>query len=650
MSRTLGIIAALVAASCTSDSVQPPDAGGSGDSSGDDAVLDEGADDGNEAGSSDGDGTVSPAPEIRAAPMAVSPGGRLYLVSDELPRRLVPDIDGRGFGEPTHILQADFPGALYRVPDDMPLGDATLFVRRDGEPESFVEQAIAVEPRRFVDVASDVGLDIVHDPAGSDPECAESHTGLAFGDIDGDGDADLFIGHVGRGGQLMENTGNDADGLPRFVDATEDFGLDGVDGVSMATFVDLEGDGDLDLFVGRLGENRVFDNRRIPDGQTRFVDVTAALGLGVENQRTMGVAFGDYDGDDDLDLYVVNHAYCFPAPDSEVRAGDHLYENVDGTFVDQTPQITGDSTGSVGFSASWVDIDGDIDVDLVIINDDVGGEIGQPNAVWRNDGSDPDGGWVFTDVSEASGVAIPSVNGMGLALGDVNGDGAVDLAFSNIRDNHLQLGSGDGTFVDISEAAGVQRGRLPWNRDSITWAAHLLDHDNDGDLDLYYSGGRIKGTSVIPDALFDNVGEDPPRFDDVTWTSGMAHPGHGKASVLVDLDRDGALDIVTTAWGETLSVYHNRAAGQHHWLAVDLVGRGGNREAVGALVELTAGPQVQTCFMTNRPALGGGGETTCHFGLGGLDVVDALRVRWPDGQWQTQPAPTVDQRIVIEQP
>jgi len=600
------------------------------------------------SGSTDDDASLENAPVIVVAPDVVARGTRLYVMVD-LPMQLLElELGGQVLDLPRQPLLTDLPGALVPLPDDLPLGPATLAVRRLDEPAPPGEHALEIVAPRFVDVAVATGLAQTHDVTGAPPECAESHTGLAFGDYDGDGRMDVFVGHVGQGGRLHRNVGDrDGDGLPEFEDATAAAGLAGLDAVAMATFVDLEGDGDQDLFVGRRGENRMLRNRLVPDGQPGFEDATAALGLHGYDQRTMGAAFGDYDGDSDLDLFVVVHAYCFPEAGNEIRPGDHLYRNDGDRFVERTEDLPGPRVGTIGFSAAWVDVERDGDQDLVVINDDVGGNIGGPNALWRNDGPAEGGGWRFTDVSLASGVGIPGVNGMGLALGDVNGDGLVDMAFTNIGDNVLLLNAGDGTFVDVTEAAGIARGLLPWDRESITWAAHLFDHDDDGDLELYFSGGRIKGMQqLVPDAFFDNLGDG--RYEDLTWAGGLSDPGHGKASALIDLDRDGAWELATAAWGEDLRVYHNRvdrSATGHHWLDVELQGRGANRDALGAIVELDTEAGTQTCFHVQRPSLGGGGETACHFGLGPATEVLAVRITWPDGTSAEPPVPAVDQRV-----
>lgn len=600
------------------------------------------------------DSPVPPPPIVIDTPDAAARGARLYVVLED-PVSVVDITLGDLPLPPDLLLRADNPAALYLVPADAPLGPTTLTVARREDPRSATVVPLRVVDPMFADVTDTVGLAQTHDAADHPVECADSHTGIAVGDYDNDGAPDLFVGNVGSRGTLHRNLGDpDGDGLPTFEDVTTALGLDTGPQVSMATFIDLEGDGDLDLFVGRRGHNRVYENALVPEGTVRFDDVTAQLGLDQHDQRTMGVAFGDYDGDDDLDLYVVNHAYCFPQPQFEIRSEDHLYRNDNGVFVEVTSLLDPEVVAPIGFSAAWVDIERDGDVDLLVINDDVGGEIGDPNVLWRNDGPGEEGSavsWRFTDRSLVSGVAVPGVNGMGLGLGDVDRDGFVDLSFSNIGANYLLLNRGDGTFEDVSQAAGVQRTLLPWSRRSITWATHLWDHDNDGDLDLYFSGGRIKGEAWIVDAMLVNDGTG--QFVEQTWAAGLTDPNSGKASALLDLDRDGSWEFATTAWAAPLKLYQNRsphlAAAPAHWLDVELLGRGGNRAAIGAIVELRTAGGTQTCFHSGQPSLGAGGEPTCHFGLGPDTVVEALSITWPDGQISTPTVDGVDRRLLVVQ-
>jgi hypothetical protein len=512
----------------------------------------------------------------------------------------------------------------------------------------------------FVDVAEATGLANLHDVTGHPGQCAESQTGVAFADYDNDGDSDAYVGNVGSPGRLLRNDGPPgAGGLPRFVDVTQELGLT-VDDVASASFVDYDNDGDRDLHVGRRGPNVLLQNRLVEDGAALFVDVTEDAGVAGGEQRTMGAAWGDYDGDGDLDLYAVNHARCFPVDGSVLDSQDRLYRNDGGAFVEVTEALLGVDAGSpvhsLGFSAVWVDVELDGDVDLIVINDHIGGLSG-PNALWRNDGAGGPGGWQFTSVAGAGGLAIPAgaggegANGMGLAIGDVDHDGFVDVAFTNIGPNYLMINQRDGTFVDVSEELRTRRGVLPWQTPSITWAVHLFDYDNDADLDLYYAGGDILGNREIPDALLRNDGD---RFREATWAAGLAAFGHGKGSALVDLDRDGNLEFATAHWASPLRVFHNRQAElgtPRRWLVVELVGTTSNRDALGSVVAVEAeGLPRQTCFHSGNPSLGAGGELACHFGLAGAAKISRVEVTWPDGQVSTPDPPALDSRVTYTQP
>ena len=605
-------------------------------------------------------------PRIERSTASTTPGSSVFVQTDvpiaEVELRLgglrltEPPILGGGVNDPR--------GALFALPPELGLGAAELRVRSRGAAADSDAATVTIVAPTFVDVAEATGLLQVHDVTGHPTHCAWSSTGLAFGDLDNDGDSDFYVGNVGSPGRLLRNDGDaDGDGLPTFVPVTAELGLAGVDNVSMASFMDYDNDGDRDLFIGRRGANVLMQNRLVETGAPGFLDVTAAAGLGADSQRTMGVAWGDYDGDGDLDLYVVNHALCFPRKGSELRPQDHLYRNDAGVFTEISDQLDlGPDSPllSLGFSAMWLDYDRDGDPDLIVINDQIAG-LGGPNALWRNDGpGDQPGAWRFTSVGAASGLAIPAdetgegVNGMGLAIGDVDHDGYPDIAFSNIGPNYLLLNRGDGTFRDISAKAGMRRGVLPWGKRSITWAVHLFDYDNDADLDLYFAGGKIHDESLIPDALLRNEGAGYPEgayFTEVTWAAGLDDLGSAKGSALVDLDRDGALDLATAHWADRLRVYHNQRPGpQGHWLSVDLVGTTSNREALGSVVELEtpSGPR-QTCFRTPNPSLGAGGELACHFGLGAETTISKITITWPDGQVTKPAPPTVDARVTYTQ-
>lgn len=591
----------------------------------------------------------------------VRAGGSFYaLTRDPDPGALRAEIEGVRISDGPRFASEGSYVAVYTLPEDLAAGptEVTLTDPTGGAQRLPVEVVIPT----FVDVAAQTGLDPVHDVSGWPSACAQSLTGIGFADVDLDGDLDAVFGNIGADSLFFRNDGDrDGDGLPDFVDDTAGIGLLGHDRVANVSFVDYDNDGDPDLFLGRRGENRLLRNRVIPDGRVGFDDVTASSGLAGLEQRTMGSGWGDYDGDGDLDLYVVNHAWCFPNNDPEVdhRGADHLYRNDAGVFVDVSellPDDFGEVTRRFGFTAIWVDYDRDTDLDLFVFNDHVAG--GGSGVLFRNDPGM--GERRFTNVAPATSFSRgpdalgKGINAMGGAVGDVNHDGLPDVAFSNIGPNFLLLSAKvDGAFVfrEASEQAGVQRTFLPWEDRSVTWATHLFDGDNDGDLDVLYVGGVLKGLEPQPHAFFENKGDN--TFVDRTWAVGLESPRHGKGSALVDLDEDGFLDLVIANWSDRLEVYHNaaRARGNaNHWLAFELVGDGErvSRDAFGSILEVTTPDGVvHTCFRNPMPSLSGTGDPACRVGLGEFTRVDTVRVFWPDGSTQDVAVDAVDRRIVV---
>ena len=290
----------------------------------------------------------------------------------------------------------------------------------------------------------------------------ESNHGIAWGDYDNDGDLDLFAAHFqfGAADQLYRNNGNGT-----FTNVASQAGVNSSTGSQGAAWGDYDNDGDLDLFVAMRGSNalgspnKLFNN----DGTGIFTEVD--VGFGAYNDRSQTGTWGDFDNDGDLDLYVAN---------SSGNPGDvenKLYRN-DGndTFTDISGAAGVDSPGNDSTAPIWVDYDNDDDLDLWVSNND-DGEIGN---LYRNDGSQS-----FTDVAATAGLSIRSI---AAAWMDYNADGYQDLyvtrnAAHPSQANSLYRNNGDGTFSDAALSAGVAG-------DGDSRAAAWGDMDRDGDPDL----------------------------------------------------------------------------------------------------------------------------------------------------------------------
>lgn len=333
----------------------------------------------------------------------------------------------------------------------------------------------------------------------------------AWGDYDGDGDADLFVGFNGVANRLYRN---DA-GI--FTDVAAAAGVADARPTRAAAWGDVDADGDPDLLVGFTpgagGVLRLYRN----DGG-RFADVTRESGVTIDSGAVRQPAFVDVDGDGDLDLYIAFR-----------DKPNVLFRNEGGRFADVASSLgLADARKSVG--GTWFDMDGDGDLDLYQGNMD-----GDANALWRNDGAR------FTDIAVEAGVEWggrpPNDKARGTVrtcAADVNGDGRLDLLTANYGTNGLFLNRGDGRFEDVSAAWGV-------NIDSHFDTCALADFDNDGRIDLYVNG-TVTGGKSYRDYLLRNTGT---RFEDVTPDSIAAlESDHG--AQWHDFDADGDADLALT--------------------------------------------------------------------------------------------------------
>ena len=291
--------------------------------------------------------------------------------------------------------------------------------------------------------------------------------------------------------------------------------LFGAPGAQPNAWADFDRDGDLDLFVGmRYSANRLYRN-----DAGHFVDVAPTLGLD-DLEDTRAAAWGDYDGDGDPDLYV-----GYP-----VNAGipNRLYRNDDQIFVNVAMGLGMDLVGTTR-QPSWIDYDGDGDLDLFVAMRD------QPNRMFRNDGPPA---WTFTDVTAESGLGDPRRT-VGVAWFDFDRDGDLDIHVSNQNgdEDAFLRNEGDGTFMDIAPALGMNHPNRGDEYGSV--APAVTDYDNDGDLDLFIA-------TYGPDILWSNNGDG--TFTDVTDPATLGADYHSTTAAWGDADNDGLSDLIVTSY------------------------------------------------------------------------------------------------------
>lgn len=502
---------------------------------------------------------------------------------------------------------------------------------------------------RFTDVSEAAGVVVAH-AAVVDVMRMGVGTGAAWLDYDADGDLDLYVTQ-GEGPNALFRNGGDG----TFTEVAGALGAADADhagaGVAVA---DYDNDGWPDLYLANSDADVLLKN----DGGTGFVDVTAVAGFPLdERARGTSAAWGDYDGDGFLDLYVTNH---MDLRGLSFDSQDRLYHNDgDGTFTDVSVMLDAEAISGYGFIGGWTDYDNDGDVDLLLVNDCPFGEEGryQPTRLFRNDGGTDPLAWVFTEVSETAGVDHCR-HGMGFAAGDYDRNGWIDYFYTNIGKRTTLLTNDRGTFADRAEAAGVFVGFDPSDpgapfQGTFSWGATFFDYDRDGWLDLYVAAGALPlgaGTqNPQPNALFHNTGDG--TFTDVSAESSIALPDPSRTSIVGDYDGDGDLDLFVVNVGEEGRLFRNERDDDRHYLIVDLEGTASNRDGIGARVTVTTPDgAVQHVETRSGSSLGGTDAPAAFFGLDDQTTAASLRIRWPSGTVQTLTEVAADQRLKVVEP
>ena len=517
---------------------------------------------------------------------------------------------------------------------------------------------VNAEGPRFQRVDAEWGIDFQHHSAASGRYymVETNGGGVTLFDADDDGDVDLFFadgaplpGYEGSEprSKLYRNEG------ARFREVAEALPLEGVY-ASGAVAGDLDGDGDLDLYVTAFGPNRVLWNR----GDGTF---EASADTGAEDARwSASAALADADGDGDLDIYVANYVdfrldhniacgdprrqlrgYC--GPDVYNGERDSFFRNRgDGTFEDATAAAGLSEATGAGLAVVWSDLDDDGHSDLYIANDLT------PNFLFRNRG---DG--TFEDRSLLSGTSYgprgTAEAGMGIAPGDFDGDGRLDLVVTNYEGETQALYSQRGPllFTDLRFAAGLAEPTLR----QLAFGAGTADLDHDGDLDLAFANGHVRENAEAfsassryrqPNQIFENVGRGRFKLAD----AGLDHAAASRGLAFGDLDGDGDLDLVITNVDEGPEVYENLHPGAgKDALRITFRRTEGERFSTGTKVFL-AGETLRA----RREVLAGSSylsqdALTVHFGTADEATVD-VTVQTPDGSKRTLRKVPTGQRLV----
>jgi len=516
---------------------------------------------------------------------------------------------------------------------------------------------LAAPPAQFLDVAEKSGITMSNIFGGKDTKkyiIETTGTGVAIFDYDNDGWPDIFLvnGTTLDGADKAATNHlyrNNHDGT--FTDVTKPAGLAGPAGWGQGTCVgDYDNDGWEDLYVTYYGKNRLYHNNKGVFAEVAEKSGTAGSGKAWGS----GCAFVDYDRDGLLDLVVANYVdfdlATAPAPGERAScvwkgvpvmcgprglppAKNILYRNLgDGKFADITAKAHIDQTpGHYSLGVAIFDLDNDGWPDIYIACDSTASILFRNN----HDGT-------FTDIAVAAGAAYNEDGreqaGMGVTIGDYNGDGKLDIFKTNFSDDTSTLyrNNGNGTFDDVTFAAG-----LGLHTQYLGWGATFFDFDNDGWPDILVVNGHVYpevdkqhlgSTYPEPRILYHNNGNG--TYTDISADAGSGitamHAGRGLA--IGDLFNDGRLSAVISNMNDHPSLLVNQVRSPSHWIAIRTIGTKSNRDGIGARITIKAGQRVFVDEVRSGASYASQSDMRVHFGLGTASKVDSVQVRWPSGR------------------
>jgi len=532
----------------------------------------------------------------------------------------------------------------------------------------------AVSDISFTDVARAAGIDFRLTCGGPqkfyimDSMCG----GVAVFDYDNDGWMDIFLVNGSELGDLKAGKchpaklyHNNHDGT--FTDVTAKSGIDHCGWGFGAAVGDYDNDGNDDLYITYLDGAVLYRN----NGDGTFSDVTSKAGVGNAGRWGTSAAFGDYDNDGHLDLYVTNYvdldlkhlpefgqgSFCqyrgiavSCGPRGLKGSRDRLYHNNgDGTFTDVTEKAGIDPGSFYGLGVMWLDYDLDGCLDLYVADDST------PSMLYHGDCK---GG--FTEVGAQAGVAYSGDGreqaGMGIDSADYDNDGWPDIAKANFSDdtNNLFHNDHNGEFTDLAGPANFGPISTPF----IGFGLKFFDADNDGWPDIFIANGHVNPqvdqhtfgvTYAQRPFLFHNLGNG--KFEEIGRQSGLPftqrHVGRGAATA--DFFNDGKLDLLVNVLDGSPLLLRNHTSRSGHWLRIKTIGVRSNRDGFGARVEVKSANLTQSAEVRANASFESASDTRLHFGLGQATRVDSITIRWPSGTVDRIGAENADQELVVEE-
>ena len=513
---------------------------------------------------------------------------------------------------------------------------------------------------QLVDITAKTGIHFTHLSSPGKKYIVESMSGgVALVDYDRDGWPDIFFTNAPDVDMSLAGTKarsalyhNNHDGT--FTDVTDKAGVGHPCWAMGAIVGDYNNDGWPDLLISCFGGVVLYQN----NGNGTFTDVTKQAGLSSDRGWATGAAFGDYDNDGFVDLFVPHYVDLdlndLPTLGSKktcmyheipVQCGprglqgspDNLYHNNgNGTFTDVSKQAgVDDAQKYFGLTSVWSDFNGDGRLDLFVAND------GEPNYLYQNDGHGK-----FTDVAYQAGIAVNKDGyeqaNMGVALGDYLHTGRFAIAITHFSEEYTTLFRNDGgfNFTDVSDQAGIALATAPY----VGWGDSFFDLDNDGWPDLFLVNGHVYpqvdtkdiGTKYRePKLMFLN--QHDGKFRDISKLVGPAIqiPQVSRGLAVGDLFNDGHMELVVENLEGSPMILRTESDLKNQWISFEFAGTKSNRLALNTRVRVTAGDLVQVGEVLSGGSYLSQNDLRLHFGLGCHDKVDTVEITWPSGEKET---------------